>query len=445
VEYDQRATARSAHAFDRAAPRLDLGAGLVSAERYFSPTWAAAEWDRVFTQTWLLAAPACDLRDAGDFVRFDVAHESFIIVRGTGGQLHGHYNVCPHRGSRIVRVDNGSVDRLSCPFHDWKFDLSGRNTYVADVETFRPEVLCHDRDLSPVRCEEAAGLVFITMNDDAPPLKQWLGPMLGILEGYHVDAMNVVQHRRADWASNWKLGVDAFYEAYHLHAIHPQTLTMMDDRTQIDLYPGGFSRQFVPFAQPSSHYTDQAGVNPVVRAMLADAGVRDDELPAHASLARAAIAAAKRRRAREFGVDYDHFSDPQLTDALLCGVFPNVQIVCHPEAVFIHRFLPAADAPRQMLYDTMILYRHIDAPGYAAPTWMGLSQDADLTGRTRPEIVHTGLGEPPGMGLVLDQDSELVPLVQQGVRSRGFRGIILSEQEIRLRHFHAEIDRHVLG
>jgi hypothetical protein len=41
--------------------------------------------------------------------------------------------------------------------------------YVADVETFTAETLCHNRDLTPVRCEEAAGLVFITMNNDAPP------------------------------------------------------------------------------------------------------------------------------------------------------------------------------------------------------------------------------------------------------------------------------------
>lgn len=445
MEYDQRATARSAHPFDRATPRLELGSGLVSAERYFSPTWAAAEWDRIFTRTWLLAAPASDLREPGDFVRFNIAHESFIVVRDAERALRAFYNVCPHRGSRVVLVDNGCVERFACPFHDWKYDLAGRNTYVADVETFTPEALCHNRDLTPVRCEEAAGLVFITMNNDAPPLKQWLGPMLAIFEAYEIDKMNVVQHRRADWAANWKMGVDAFYEAYHLHAIHPQTLTMMDDRTQIDLYPNGFSRQFVPFAQPSSHYVDQAGINPVVRGMLADAGVTPEQLPASADLARAAIAAAKRRRAREFGVDYDHFSDAQLTDALLCGVFPNVQVVTHPEAVFIHRFMPVADTPRQMIYDTMILYRHIDAPGYGAPAWMGLSKDADLTGATRPTVVHTPLGATPDMGEVLEQDFVQMPLVQQGVRSRGFRGIILSEQEIRLRHFHAEVDRHVLG
>ena len=53
--------------------------------------------------------------------------------------------------------------------------------------------------------------------------------------------------------------------------------------------------------------------------------------------------------------------------------------------------------------------------------------------------------EPPGLGEVLDQDSELLPIVQAGARSRGFRGPLWSEQEARLRHFHKEIDRYMDG
>ena len=47
------------------------------------------------------------------------------------------------------------------------------------------------------------------------------------------------------------------------------------------------------------------------------------------------------------------------------------------------------------------------------------------------------------LGIVLAQDSELIPVVQQGIRSRGFKGPIWGEQEQRLRHFHAELDRYL--
>jgi len=395
----------------------------------------------VFTKAWLLAGPSADVREAGDWMKFDTGAESFIVVRADDGTLKAHYNVCPHRGSRLVSGDVGSQSSFTCPFHSWRFDLDGTNLAVTDPETFRPEVLCHDHNLTSVEVEEAAGLVFIRMDKGGQGLADYLGPILPMLETYQIDRMNPVQYRRSDWAANWKGGIDAFYESYHLHAIHPQTMGIIDDRTHIDLYPGGMSRQFVPLGQPNSHFEDQNAVNPGIEVLLKDAGIDPANWRGDAQNSRAAIAAAKRDRASRLGLDYDRFSDAQLTDSTIFGIFPNAQIGCHPEAVFLHRFKPHADDPGQFTYETTILYRHVDVPGYGAPGWMGLGEEVDLTGEIRPDVVHTGLGVPPGMGEVLDQDSDLLPTVQAGARSRGFRGPLWGEQEARLRHFHTTLDR----
>ena len=74
---------------------------------------------------------------------------------------------------------------------------------------------------------------------------------------------------------------------------------------------------------------------------------------------------------------------------------------------------------------------------------MGLPPDTDVSGETRPETIRVPQGKPPGLGEVLDQDSELLPVVQKGLRSRGFRGPLWSEQEQRVRHFHRELDRYI--
>lgn len=429
------------HPFNACAPQIDNGTARPTSDRYHDRDYAKAEWERVFARSWLLACPVSDVREAGDFARFDIGPESFIIVRGDDDVVRAHYNVCPHRGSQLVQSDTGSVMKFSCPFHSWQFDLEGHNVHVTDPETFRPEVLCHDLNLISVRCEVAAGLVFISMDAGIEPLEQWLAPVLPHLELYAIDRMHVIQHRKSDWGANWKGGVDAFAEIYHLHAVHPQTQCLMDDRTQIDLWPGGLSRQFVPFAQPSPRFEDQESVNPGIAMMLKDAGIDPATYGGTAKETRAAIQQAKRARSDRYGLDYNRFSDSQLSDSTVYGLFPNAQIGCHPEAVFLHRFLPHADDPNQFTYDTIIMYRHVDAPGYAPPAWMGLSADLDVSGDMRPDAIHTGLGEPPGLGEVLDQDSELLPIVQAGARSRGFRGPLWSEQEARLRHFHAELDR----
>ena len=72
---------------------------------------------------------------------------------------------------------------------------------------------------------------------------------------------------------------------------------------------------------------------------------------------------------------------------------------------------------------------------------MGLPEGTDVTGQTRPDTEHYGLGEDALLGLVLSQDAALLPTVQQGMRSRGFDGQLWSEQEQRLRHFHVELQR----
>ena len=431
------------HPFNAERSRPDNGTMRLGPSRYYDQTYWQAEWNHVFTKTWLLAGMESDIPEEGDWLRFEIGVESFVVVRQADGGVRAFYNVCPHRGSQIALADFGSANSFVCPFHSWKFDLEGKNVEVTDAETFHPDVLCHGTDLTEVRCEAAAGLVFISMNDEVMPLAEYLGEVGDHLALYDIDQMVVVQHKKSDWAANWKGGVDAFYEIYHLHAVHPQTQGVMDDRTQIDLFPNGMSRQFVPFGQPSPRFPDQETVNEGIKIMLADAGIDPASFNGSAQESRAAIQQAKRERSRKYGLGYDKFSDTQLSDSTIYGLFPNIQIGCHPEAVFIHRFLPDADSTGRFTYETIILFKPEEIPGHRPPAWMGLAADADISGLERPDIAHTGLGVPPDLGEVLDQDSDLLPVVQKGSRSRGFAGPLWSEQEARLRHFHVELDRYI--
>lgn len=88
----------------------------------------------------------------------------------------------------------------------------------------------------------------------------------------------------------------------------------------------------------------------------------------------------------------------------------------HPEGVFIMRFMPHASDPETFRYETLIPCRHVDDPNYTVPAWMGLPAGTDVTGSTRPGRKDVPPGEPPGLGDVLDQDAELLPVVQKAPR-----------------------------
>lgn len=425
-------------------PYRDNGTEILSADRYHDGKVMDREWNKLWPNLWLLAGVASDIPEPGDCFRFEHGRESFIIVRDNGGEVRAHYNVCPHRAARVLTEEFSSVGEFACPYHSWRFGLDGTNVAVRDRETFRPEVLCNHIDLTSVRCEVAAGLIFISMKPDIMPVQEWLGPQLDNLLSYDLDKMNVIQHRRVVMPCNWKVSTDAFYEVYHFASVHPQVANIWDDyKIQFDLYDRGMSRMIVPFARPSPRYGDQETVNPGLKAMLAGAGIDPQSFDGNAQDVREAVQQAKRERAKRLGLDYSKLSDAQMTDDWALGIFPNVQVGCHPEGAFIHRSSPHPTDPDQVVYDTILLYRYVDDPTYTVPVYMGLSAETDVTGAVRPDVQFFPLGAPASLGSVLDQDLAVLPLVQAGTKSRAFKGALWSEQEQRLRHIHTEYDRYM--
>ena len=422
-------------------PPIDNGTQCYSKDGYFSPDYMSREWERMWTRSWLIAGAESDLSRDGDFFVFDIRDESIIVTRTDEG-VRAFYNVCTHRGTRLVAEERGNRKVFVCPFHSWSFRNNGELRRITDEETFRPEVIAHRPGLTPVACEIHAGIIFINMGENPSPLRESLGLPAGYLEAYQLDRMRVVRHVRSEWGANWKVGVEAFYESYHLHCVHPETRGVMGDlNVQYDLYPHGASRMIVPLGQPSPRIHDQVTVTEGLQMMLQDAGVDPSGFDGTAADVRRAIQLGKRERAQRLGLDYSRFEDGQLSDSWATGVFPNVQIGCHPEGVFLMRFLPHESDPERFYYDTMTLICPADDPSYRPPAWMGLPESIDVSGRHRPAMEHYSIEQDAMLGQVLSQDAALLPVVQKGMRSRGFKGQLWGEQEQRLRHFHVELER----
>jgi phenylpropionate dioxygenase-like ring-hydroxylating dioxygenase large terminal subunit len=422
-------------------PSIDNGTERYSKEGYFSKAYMAVEWQRLWTDSWLIAGVASDLTEIGDFFVFDIREESILITHTEEG-IKAFYNVCSHRGSKLVWDERGNRKVFVCPFHRWSFQNDGELRRITDEETFHPDVIAHRPGLTTVSCESHAGIIFIHMGDNPKPLLESIGLPEGYLESYNIDQMKVVRQVRSEWGSNWKVGVEAFYESYHLHSVHPETQGVMGDlNVQYDLYANGASRMIVPMGQPSPRFSDQQTVNEGLKMMLRDAGIDPEDFEGSAADVRKAIQDGKRERSERLGLGYERFEDSQLSDSWATGIFPNTQIGCHPEAMFFMRFLPHETDPERFYYDTMTLLMPVDDPNYTAPAWMGLPEGTDVTGAVRPNIEHFTREQDASLGLVLSQDSHLLPVVQKGMRSRGFKGQLWGEQEQRLRHFHVELER----
>ena len=93
-----------ADSLERKQPYIDNGVEMLDKSRYYSHEFMQAEADRLWSKAWLLAGVAADIPEEGDFFIFDLGLESIIVTRTDQG-IRAFYNVCAHRGNRLVAAE----------------------------------------------------------------------------------------------------------------------------------------------------------------------------------------------------------------------------------------------------------------------------------------------------------------------------------------------------
>ena len=189
---------------------------------YTSQSWYQAEVEQIFMKGWNYVGHASQLPDPGDYFTLDITGAPVILVRGEDGHIRGFHNSCRHRGSRIAWGD-GNCKTFTCPYHTWTYATDGRLIATPLIE--EDEHLRHDDlPLLPVRTESWAGFLFVTFNDNAGPLADWLGDLPANCAAY--DPENLVCTRRVTWdvKANWKLHFENFNDSLHIPFVHGSTL-----------------------------------------------------------------------------------------------------------------------------------------------------------------------------------------------------------------------------
>jgi Rieske 2Fe-2S family protein len=184
---------------------------------------AVAEWEaeHVFLGGWVCVAHAAQLRERGAYMTREIGRESLLFVAGDDGVPRGFYNVCRHRGARLVDSTEGTVRRIQCPYHAWSYGFDGalRNAPATEgLADFDPA--CHG--LSAVRTEVAEGLVFADVSGTAPALAEHLGAAAGRVARYRNAELRRAAAITYDVAANWKAIVENYSECLHCPGVHPE-------------------------------------------------------------------------------------------------------------------------------------------------------------------------------------------------------------------------------
>ncbi|KXU33806.1 hypothetical protein A0J57_03970 [Sphingobium sp. 22B] len=430
-------------------PYIDNGTALIDPKRYYDPQEAEREWDKMWTKTWLMAGLASDCPNVGDVFKFDVGRASIIVVRTRPEELKAFHNFCAHRANTLVTTDFGTVGKcFHCSFHGWEYDLDGNLVKIRDEEIFRPDVIAHRPGLEEVKIGLWGNFVFINMDPDAEPLMDFLGDIPKHLEPYNLERFRPYRDEELTWDANWKTAAEAFLEFYHGDDVHPEVLGNSETyRMQYDLFPNGHGRMIIPVGLPRE-FNDGDKVPPETQQMLGlwDGKPEDyPELDLSSGDFKKALVDTKRRWAAKYGLDFSGLSDGQVTDDWNYSFFPNMTFNTFADVLQIQRWLPDATNPERSRYVTMTLAPPVDDPDYRIFDINNFGPDAhgpmNFDGKVRPPRErHEDTAD---FGYVLNQDIRLVPEVQKGIKSPGFKGALLGEAEVRIRHYLVEIDRYL--
>jgi anthranilate 1,2-dioxygenase large subunit len=197
--------------------------------RMFSdPDIYRAELDRIFLgPTWQYLALAGELPQPGDYLTTFLGETPVIVTRGQDGEIHAMVNRCAHRGNLVCLKRRGHAENLTCVYHAWRYDLEGNLDSVAFRRgvagkggmpaSFRLE----EHGLKKLRVDKFGDLVFGTLSQEAPPLANYIGNLMGsrihrVLHGKPkiLGTTSQILH------NNWKLYFENVRDTYHATLLH---------------------------------------------------------------------------------------------------------------------------------------------------------------------------------------------------------------------------------
>jgi phenylpropionate dioxygenase-like ring-hydroxylating dioxygenase large terminal subunit len=200
------------------------GASHIDVAAYVDPERHAAENQKLFRETPLVACLSSDLPEPGSFRLFEDVGVPMVLVRGRDAKVRAFLNICPHRGARLVRQDTGKASRITCRFHGWTFDAEGQAIGVPQEAHFCGQIE-DQKHLVACPAEERHGLVFVVATPGASlDLDAHLGRLGPELERLDLDEARSVRDTVFETTANWKYALDTFFESYHLPTLHKETL-----------------------------------------------------------------------------------------------------------------------------------------------------------------------------------------------------------------------------
>jgi phenylpropionate dioxygenase-like ring-hydroxylating dioxygenase large terminal subunit len=406
--------------------------------RYTTREFHELEKETLWSRVWQMVCRSEDISEIGDTLRYDIADRSYLIVRTANNTIKGYYNACLHRG-RMLREYDGRVDELRCPFHGFCWALDGQLKQVPSGWDFAHVFERADEfQLPEVNVDTWGGFVFINPDEKCEPLASFLGELIEHFATWDLENRYKSVHVAKIIRCNWKIASEAFSEALHVIATHPQILPSIGDaNTQYDVW-GNFSRAISPNNTPSPNLnwipTEQQMFDVRTDRQLGDNPV--SVIPEGMTARQFSADTGRETWRPVVGDRVDKMCDAEFNDSFYYTVFPNF----HPWGAFNainYRFRPNGDDHQTCIMECMFLlpFPEGQRPSSVEVNWLGPD---DQWAEHAPELGN--------LARVFDQDTFNLARVQEGLLAMKKPGVTLANyQELKVRHAQVLLEEWVYG
>jgi phenylpropionate dioxygenase-like ring-hydroxylating dioxygenase large terminal subunit len=417
------------------------GSEPIGYHRYTSKEFAGLEFEKVFMRAWQWACREEHIPNEGDYHVYDVGQRSIILVRDPQGKIRAFNNFCLHRGTQLKPSgDQGNANRFTCPYHGWAWSTTGKIASLPCRWDF-PHLSDDDLEMPEIQVDTWGGFVFVNFDPTAGPLRDYLGVLPEHFQGaWDLSKRYVELHIKKRLPCNWKAGMAAFLEAYHVYKTHPQGLRATGDaNAQYDVFGEHISRFMHTSGTQSPHIANQQTEQEILDFLLGrkfSKGTETPKIPEGKTARDVYAQLSKVQLGEKYGADYSDFKVADTVDSIEYFVFPNGFFFPGARIPLTYRFLPNPDNPDECTFDLLFLRPHPADGNIPAPAKVSYLDFKDS--------YASAPGMDPGLGGVFDQDTDNL-----AAQTRGFKGSMRTAetlgnyQEIRTRHLHETIDKYM--
>jgi phenylpropionate dioxygenase-like ring-hydroxylating dioxygenase large terminal subunit len=209
---------------------------------YTDPAIFEAEMTNIFGAVWVYVGHDSQIPKKNDYITTKLGLRPVILLRDNDNTIRVLFNRCTHRGTTLCRKEKGNARIFTCPYHGWSYLNSGKIRAVPWPDGYATDFKDSKFNIAQVpRVDNYRGFIFATLNPEAPPLRDYLGPITEPidewLDRHPKGKVRVCEANRLRYKGNWKLAYDNSGDGYHVVFSH-RSLLEMENRQQDEANKG---------------------------------------------------------------------------------------------------------------------------------------------------------------------------------------------------------------